>query len=66
MRKPLIAGNWKMHNTVAESIAFLEELLAEEMAATTVDVVVCPPYVALPAAAMMLTASDIGLGTDAT
>jgi len=61
MRKPLIAGNWKMHNTVAESITFLEELLAEEMAAT-VEVVVCPPYVALPAAAMMLTASDIGLG----
>jgi triosephosphate isomerase len=61
MRKPLIAGNWKMHNTVAESITFLEGLLAEEIAAT-VEVVVCPPYVALPAAAMMLTASDIGLG----
>jgi triosephosphate isomerase len=61
MRKPLIAGNWKMHKTAAESIDFLETLLAEELG-STVDVVVCPPYTALPAAAMILTASDIGLG----
>ena len=61
MRTPLIAGNWKMHHGAAETAAFLEALLAEERD-PGVDVVVCPPAVALPMAAMMLTGSDIGLG----
>jgi len=61
MRKPLIAGNWKMHKTVAEAGAFLEELLAEDLP-SGVDVVCCPTFVALPAAAMILSGSEIGLG----
>jgi triosephosphate isomerase (TIM) len=61
MRRPLIAGNWKMHKGVAEATAFLEDLLAEPLP-PAVDVLCCPPFVALPAAAMMLAGSDIGLG----
>jgi len=61
MRRPLIAGNWKMHKTVAETGAFLEDLLAEDLP-PGVDVVCCPTFVALPAAAMILTGSEIGLG----
>ena len=61
MRRPLIAGNWKMHKTVAETGAFLEDLLAEDLP-PGVDVVCCPAFVALPAAAMILTGSEIGLG----
>ena len=61
MRRPLIAGNWKMHKTVAETGAFLEELLAEDLP-SSVDVVCCPTFVALPAAAMIVTGSEIGLG----
>ncbi len=61
MRRPLIAGNWKMHKTVAETGAFLEDLLAEDLP-PGVDVVCCPTFVALPAAAMILTSSEIGLG----
>ena len=55
-RKSLIAGNWKMHKTVAETAAYLEALLAEDLPGT-VDVVCCPTMVSLPAAAMVLTAS---------
>ena len=29
MRRPLIAGNWKLHKTIAESLAMVEELKPE-------------------------------------
>ncbi len=61
MRKPLIAGNWKMHKGVAETTAYVEELLAEELP-TNVDILCCPPYVALPAAAMIATDSEVHIG----
>lgn len=60
-RRYLVAGNWKMHMGVGEASAFLEGLLQEELP-DAVDVVVCPPYISLPAAAMLLSASRIGLG----
>ncbi len=65
MRRLLIAGNWKMHKTVAETSAYLEGLLAEDLPAS-VDAVCCPPYLALPSAAMLLTGSAIGLGAQNT
>jgi triosephosphate isomerase len=49
-RTPLVAANWKMHKTVAETEAFLAELTAAGDGLDGVDVVVCPPYTALPAA----------------
>jgi triosephosphate isomerase len=61
MRKPLIAGNWKMHKTVAEATAYLEALIAEDLP-DLVDVVCCPTYVSLPAAAMIATGSKVALG----
>jgi triosephosphate isomerase len=61
MRRLMIAGNWKMHKGVAEATAFLEALLAEELP-SGVDVLCCPPFVALPAAAMVVTGSEIALG----
>ena len=61
MRRLLIAGNWKMNKTVAETSTYLEGLIAEGLP-TTVDVVCCPTFVSLPAAAMVVTGSQIGLG----
>jgi triosephosphate isomerase (TIM) len=46
-RVPLIAGNWKMHKTVAEAEAFIAELLPRLSSLTGVDVAVCPPFPAL-------------------
>jgi len=60
-RRPLIAGNWKMHNGVSATTALVEGLLNETLP-EGVDVLVCPPFTSLPAAAMMLSASDIALG----
>ena len=43
MRKPIIAGNWKMHKTLSEAKSFLEEVKGLVPAAGTIDSVVCAP-----------------------
>jgi triosephosphate isomerase len=48
-RTPLIAGNWKMHKTVAEAEAFIQALLPEVSTADGIEVAVCPPFLALEA-----------------
>jgi triosephosphate isomerase (TIM) len=48
-RRPFIAGNWKMHKTVAESEAFVQALLPRVAAVDGVDFGVCPPYLSLQA-----------------
>jgi triosephosphate isomerase len=48
-RIPLIAGNWKMHKTVAEAEQFIGALLPRVSTADGVDVAICPPFLALSA-----------------
>ncbi|HOB09315.1 MAG: triose-phosphate isomerase [Limnochordia bacterium] len=48
MRKPIIAGNWKMHKTVSESVG-LCEALDRAVQDVDIEVVVCPPFTALSA-----------------
>jgi triosephosphate isomerase (TIM) len=48
-RTPLIAGNWKMHKTVAEAEEFIQALLPRVSDADGVDVAVCPSFIALQA-----------------
>jgi triosephosphate isomerase (TIM) len=48
-RTPLIAGNWKMHKTVAEAEEFIQALLPRVSDADGVDVAVCPTFTALQA-----------------
>ena len=49
MRTPFVAGNWKMHKTVAEAEAFIAALLPRISSVDGVDVAICPPYTALAA-----------------
>ena len=49
MRKPLIAGNWKMYKTVAQAEEFIQALLPRVSTADRVDVAICPSFVALQA-----------------
>jgi triosephosphate isomerase len=60
-RRPLIAGNWKMHGTRAQTTALLEALKAPAAAARDREVVVAPPYTVLETAARLLTGTTIGL-----
>jgi triosephosphate isomerase len=48
-RTPFIAGNWKMHKTIAQAEEFIQALLPRAGAVEDVEVVICPPYTALQA-----------------
>jgi triosephosphate isomerase len=48
-RRPFIAGNWKMNNTIAESEELIQALLPKIGAIEDVDIVVAPPFLALQA-----------------
>ena len=61
MRKPMIAGNWKMNKTPAETVALVEDLKKIQVR-TKAEVVVCPMTVSLFAAATQLKGTDIKLG----
>jgi triosephosphate isomerase len=62
MRKPIIAGNWKMYKTLAESVAFVQELAPRLAAFTGVERVVCPTFVALSAVADTLKTTELKVG----
>ena len=61
MRKPIIAGNWKMNKTPEEAAKLIGEL-KDVLAGAKCDVVVCVPYVDIVAAKDALAGSGIGLG----
>lgn len=61
MRKPIIAGNWKMHKGIEETRQLLGELKDMEMS-PEIEVVVCPPFTSLSEAAELLVGTAIGLG----
>lgn len=64
MRTPLIAGNFKMFKTVAETVSYVAELRALIVAARGVvgaDVVIAPPFISLTAAADAANGSVIGV-----
>ncbi|MBN1148088.1 MAG: triose-phosphate isomerase [Anaerolineales bacterium] len=62
MRKPFIAGNWKMHKTVAEARHLTSELVPGLQAVEGVEKVLCPPFTSLLAVAALLEGTDIGVG----
>lgn len=61
MRKPFIAGNWKMNKTIAEAVDLVTELKAH-VAGVSAEVAVCPPFIALSAVKQALAGSAIKLG----
>jgi triosephosphate isomerase len=62
MRRPLVAGNWKMHGSRAETARLIEELLAQAPAEPAAQCVICPPFVYLHEAWRLLRDSIFSLG----
>ncbi len=62
MRKPMVAGNWKMNKTVAEAAELVTALLPAMQPVTTVEQVICPPDTSLMKLSEMLAGTGIGLG----
>jgi triosephosphate isomerase len=62
MRKPLIAGNWKLHKTIPEAIQLANELKRALYDFDRGDILICPPFTSLSAVADVLEGSNIYLG----
>jgi len=62
MRKPCVAGNWKMHKTTGESIRLVREMQSDLERLADVDNVICPPFPSLAPVAELLEGSSLKLG----
>jgi len=62
MRKPVLAGNWKMYKTAAETAAFFESFAPLVEHVSHADIVICPPFVNLPAAVESARGTAIEVG----
>lgn len=62
MRTPIIAGNWKMHKTVAEAVDLTKGVRQGVADVKGADVALCPPFTALSAVREAIGPAKIGLG----
>ena len=60
-RRPLVAGNWKLHKTLADTRALLDDLLGRLQSKEAAEVVVAPVFTALSTAQQRLAGRSIGL-----
>lgn len=61
MRRPLMAGNWKMYKTPAETVAFFGKFLPLAGGSRHCDILICPPFINIPAA-VAAAGSTVGIG----
>jgi triosephosphate isomerase len=62
MRRPLIAGNWKMNTTVGEAFSLVKQMLGDLLAVDSVDKVICPPFVSLSEIRDLTEGTSVRLG----
>jgi len=62
MRRPFVAGNWKMYKTAAEARLLLAELLPRLTTIQGVEIVLCPPFTSILPIAALLEGTSIGVG----
>ncbi len=64
MRKPFIAGNWKMNTDSHSSVTLAQQIASEtsDIAGQDIDVAVIPPFVYIPAVVRALSSSRIAVG----
>ena len=62
MRRPMIAGNWKMYKNVNEAIELANEIKRSVYDVEDVDIVVCPPFTNLSELGEMLSETNVKLG----
>ena len=62
MRRPLVAGNWKMNGSRSDSAALLDGVKKGMSSAARAEVAVCPPFVLIPLAAAKLAGSPVVWG----
>ena len=63
LRKPVVAGNWKMHGSRTEAARLVGELITRSAGTGACEVVLCPPFVYLAEVAGQLAGSRMSLGS---
>jgi triosephosphate isomerase len=61
-RVPIVAGNWKMYYGPTEGREFVESIVSDLAAIPTVEVVLCPPAITIPAVHTVTSATRLQLG----
>jgi len=61
LRKPVIAGNWKMNILPGEGVGLVEEIRERVGDQDAVEVVVCPPFTSIPAVGAALRKGESGI-----
>ncbi|MBI3569947.1 MAG: triose-phosphate isomerase [Gammaproteobacteria bacterium] len=61
-RRPLVAGNWKMHGTQAEAAALVQGIRQGLATVKAAEVAVCPPAILIPSVAALLKGSAVAWG----
>ncbi len=65
MRIPIVAGNWKMNKTISEACTLVNAMrdeLTHLAASGKVQIVLCPPFLAIPAVAALVKDTPIRVG----
>ena len=62
MRKPIIAGNWKMNKNVKEAMSLVNDIKRDVYDVDNVGIIVCPSFTDLSDAGEMLIETNIDLG----
>ncbi len=61
MRKPIMAGNWKMYKTIAQAVDFVKDL-SDRLEDPQCEVLLCPPFTALAPLSEVIKGKPISLG----
>jgi len=62
MRKPFVAGNWKMNKLAGQAKILVEEMLPGLQSVPAVESVLCPPFLSLMLVSELVANTDIGVG----
>lgn len=62
MRRPLIAGNWKMYKTINEAVRLANGIKRKLLDFQDADIILCPPFTCLPAVYDVISETEIKLG----
>ncbi len=62
MRKPIMAGNWKMNKTAHEGVELVREMMDDLTPIASVERVFCPTFLAVPDVSRAVEGTDLGVG----
>ena len=63
MRKPIVAGNWKMNKTPSEAINFVNQIKKTVISTPNINIIIAPPFTCLFSLKNILQTSQIKLSS---